>query len=253
MRRAADGKIVQPLLDEGDDFVALRLRLDEIGLLVVELEQALGERRELEKVILLGDRFRGPAAIRARIAGLGLVHVQLVENAVLAGVTALVHVAVLHAALKEPLHGFAMSLVFGRADEVVDAQTEVAPLSLKLLGDGLRELLWRLPRCVRGALHFLTVLVGSRRQHHRVVALHALEALDHIGGDGGIGVADVRGCVDVVDGCGQVVFHRWFFEYAKFASAMMSLRAMPVERASVRQSSYSGAKDRSETFIRTLP
>src|SRR5579864_1691677 len=131
-------------------------------------------------------------------------------------------------------------------------QAERVPLLAKFGGDGGGKFFRGLASGLGGSLYFLSVLVGSSSQHH-VEALHALEALDRVGGDGGIRMADVRRGVDVVDRSGQVVFHRLFFRYAKLASAMMSLSAMPVERASARQSSYSGAKDFSETLTRTLP
>src|SRR5260370_22451197 len=122
-------------------------------------------------------------------------------------------------------------------------EAEFVPLLAKFRRHGPSELYGLLACGLGGALHFLTVLVGSGRQHHRIVSLHALEAFDHIGRDCGIGVTDMRGCVDVINGCGQVVFHLEFFKYAKYASAIMSFRAAPVARASARQSSYSGANE----------
>ena len=79
------------------------------GLLFVELQQLVGERRELEEVILFGHGLGGAAAIGARIAGLGVVHVELVEDAILPGVTAFIDVAVRQAALEEPAHGLVMA------------------------------------------------------------------------------------------------------------------------------------------------
>ena len=64
-----------------------------------------------------------------------------------------------------------------------------------------------------GALDLLAVLVGAGGQHG-VVALHALEARDGLGGDGGVRVPDVRRGVHVVDGSGEVVFHLVSFRYA---------------------------------------
>jgi hypothetical protein len=47
-----------------------------------------------------------------------------------------------------------------------------------------------------------------------MIALHAFEALDQVGHDGGVGVADMRRGVHVIDGSGEVVFHRDWFMYA---------------------------------------
>jgi len=69
---AADGDVLEALLYKRDDFIAARLGPDELGIILVELEQPLLERRKLEVEILLGDGFRRTPAIRARIAGLGI-------------------------------------------------------------------------------------------------------------------------------------------------------------------------------------
>jgi hypothetical protein len=93
--RAADRQVAQTAFDESQHLVAPGLRPDEIGVLLVVFQQAVAERRELEKVVLLGDSFGGAAAIGARIAGPGVAHVQLIEDAVLPGVGAFLNVAVL--------------------------------------------------------------------------------------------------------------------------------------------------------------
>ena len=59
------------------------------GLLVVELEQLVLEGRELEEVVLFADGFGDAPAVGAGRAG-RRVHIQLVGDAVLAGVGALV-------------------------------------------------------------------------------------------------------------------------------------------------------------------
>ena len=78
---------------------------------------------------------------------------------------------------------------------------------------GVGELLRRFSRGFGGALDLLAVLVGAG-EHHGVVALHALEARDGLGGHGGVRVPDVRRGIDVVDRSGQVVFHLVRFRYA---------------------------------------
>jgi hypothetical protein len=87
----ADGDVLESLLYEGDNFVAARVGLDEVGIIFIELQQAIAEGRELEVEILFRYRFGRTAAIRTRIAGLGFADVQLIEDAVLAGVAALVN------------------------------------------------------------------------------------------------------------------------------------------------------------------
>src|SRR5665213_530714 len=145
-------------------------------------------------------------------------------------------------------------LRIGGANEMVVIDTELGPLADELgrhLG-GVRQRVDARGR--RGALHFEAVLIRSRGQDHRIVALHFLEALDQVRGKRGVSGAQMRRRVDVVDGSGQVIFHREFFKYARFASAKICLSGTPDSRASLRQSSYSGANDPfSAIFIRTVP
>ncbi len=135
---------------------------------------------------------------------------------------------------------------------VIDA--ELCPLADELgrhLG-GVRQRVNA--RGLRGALHLEAVFVGAGGQNHGIVAFHFLEALDQIGGECGVGGAQMRRRVDVIDGSGQVIFHREFLRYARFASARICLSGTPDSRASLRQSSYSGANDPfSAIFIRTVP
>jgi hypothetical protein len=86
----------------------------------------------------------------------------------------------------------------GGALEPVDGQAERFPLAAELGGDQIRELLGALARGLGGPFHFLAVFVGAGGQDG-VVAQHALEAADGVGGDGGISVADVRRRIHVVD------------------------------------------------------
>ena len=54
-----------------------------------------------------------------------------------------------------------------------------------------------------GGLHLLPVLVGAGLEAY-VEAVEALEAGQHVGGDGFVGVADVRFAIGVGDGGGDV-------------------------------------------------
>src|SRR5882762_10176404 len=160
-------------------------------MLLIMLEQAFRKGRELEEIVFLGDRLRRPSAVRAGIAGLGLVYVQLIKDAILAGVIAFIDIAVLQAALEQPLHGLVVPWI-GSADELVVLESEFIPLFFELGGNSGSEFFGRFAGGLSSALDFLPMLVGARRQHHRIEALHAPEALDHIGGNGGVRVADVR-------------------------------------------------------------
>jgi hypothetical protein len=71
------------------------------------------------------------------------------------------------------------------------------------LRDLVGELLWRDAGGGGAALDLLAVLVGAGEEEG-VVAEQAVAAGDDVGDDGGVGVADVRARVDVVDRGGEV-------------------------------------------------
>ena len=94
-RRAADGKIAQSAADEREHFIAPRLGADEVRLVGVKANQLVLESRELEKIILFLHRFRGAAALRAGRTRTDGIDVEFVKHTILAGVVALVDVAVI--------------------------------------------------------------------------------------------------------------------------------------------------------------
>ena len=89
--------------------------------------------------------------------------------------------------------------LFGGADVVVVGDAHALPERLELGGDLVGELLRRDAGGGGAALDLLAVLVGAGEEEG-VVAEEAVAAGDDVGGDGGVGVADVRARVDVVDG-----------------------------------------------------
>ena len=65
-----DGQVFKALFYESQNFIAPNFRLDEIKVLVVELEQPVSERGELEEVIFFSKFFIGLACFRVGIARL---------------------------------------------------------------------------------------------------------------------------------------------------------------------------------------
>ena len=61
-RPAADGDVLEAALHKTDNLVAAKVGLHEFRMLVVQIEQALLERRELEEVVFFGDEFGGTPA-----------------------------------------------------------------------------------------------------------------------------------------------------------------------------------------------
>ena len=106
-------------------------RQNELVDFLIELEQFILKRRELEEVVVFCNRLCYAAAIGTWIAGFGIVDVQFVVHAVMAGVRSLVNVAVIQAALKKVLNHLCM-LRAGRSLEEVDIQIQRFPLIAKL-------------------------------------------------------------------------------------------------------------------------
>jgi hypothetical protein len=206
---ARNRQIRKTLPHEGQCFVAPRLRLDEIGRLV-KLQESFCKRGKLEEEVLLRDSFGGPAAIRAGVARLGVVNVQIVEDAILPGVRTLVDITILPAPIEEIIHHAGVFRVRGPL-EVVDFEVQHLPLPSELGRYDVAEFQGSLALSLRGAFDVDAMLVATGGEHG-LVTLHALKAFDEVGNDSRIGMADMRRGVDVIDRRGQVVFvHLEFF------------------------------------------
>src|SRR5579883_2289712 len=125
---AGDAEVFQAAFDEADDFVSASFRLNEFGILAIEIEQRFLESGKFEEIVFFGDGFQRTIAIRAEIAGIGLGDEGVVVNAVEAGVMAFINVAVLAALAEEPLDG-AHVLEIGGADKFVGRNAEFVPES----------------------------------------------------------------------------------------------------------------------------
>ena len=200
---AGDAGILQALLDEGDHLVLPALGLDELGVLLVELEQTVGVLAGLEEVGLLVGLVDLAAALGAlAVHQLAVGPEALAGLAVVADVLALVDVALLVELGEDLLAGLHV-VVVGGADEAVVADVHQLPQVLDG-GDDLIDVLLRSHAGVGGlVLNLLAVLVGAG-QEHDVAALHPLEACQRVAGHGGVAVADVQLVAGVIDRCGDV-------------------------------------------------
>ena len=196
---AGDAGVLQALLDEGDHLVLAALGLDELGVLLVELQQAVGVLAGLEEVGFLVGVVHLAAAVGAlAVHQLAVGPEALAGLAVVADVLALVDVALLVELGEDLLAGLHV-VVVGGADEAVVADVQQLPQIL----DGGHDLVHILLGGHAGVgglvLDLLAVLVGAG-QEHDVIALHALEAGQCVAGHGGVAVADVQLVAGVVDG-----------------------------------------------------
>ena len=116
-RGTRDAEIAEAAFDETENFVAARLRLDELWALGVPIKKRFLKGRKFKEIVWLGDSFRGSAAIGTVFTGLH-VHVSIVVDAVLSGVVAGVDETVFAAQFEKPLHGVGVFQV-GGADKLV--------------------------------------------------------------------------------------------------------------------------------------
>jgi hypothetical protein len=125
-----------------------------------KLEQRLRHGGELEEIVLLLNGFGDASADGAGRSGRVVVGIELVKNAVLAGIGTLIDEAAL---LEQGEHGLHATLVLGAggADELVIGDAETVPEGAELAADFVGELLGSFPGGSGGALNFLSVLVGS--------------------------------------------------------------------------------------------
>ena len=202
---ATDGEVAQAAADQAEGFVAPELRHDRAGMSGIPIQQSILEAAESEEVVLLLDVFHGQVVDATQVAGVELVVgvVLLAGDAVLALVEVELDVAGVVAPLQQ-LGDADLVALLRRADEIVVGDVQLLPRLLVERGDRVGEVLWRLAGGFRGLLHLLAVLVGAGEEVH-VLAEQAVPASDGIADDGGVGVAEVRLCGDVVNRCGEEV------------------------------------------------
>src|SRR5581483_5804813 len=112
--------------------------------------------------------------------------------------------------------------------------------------------------CLGCPLHFCAMFVRAGSKDD-IIALHPFAAGDRFRCNGCVGMADMRGGVDVIDGCCEVILalaHQecCCFRNASPAAAITVRSGTPCVSARLRQSSNSGAKlPASVYFTRTFP
>src|SRR5947209_10740505 len=199
---AADGEIAQAAFDEGNDFVAARLRADEARVLLVVREQFVGKGGKLEVVVFFADRLGRAAALRAGSAGPHSVNIKLVEDAVLAGISSFIYVAFFLDALPQLLRATLMARLSG-ADEVIVGDAHFVKERAKFGGNFVHPLLRRGLGFSCRAFDLYAVLVRAGQQVS-IKTQHALAPGNRVTDQCGVGVADVWTRVYVVNGRGDV-------------------------------------------------
>src|ERR1700739_500022 len=201
-RFAADRNVAKAGFDEALAFVAAEGGSNESRLALIELQKLFLESGELEEVIFLGNDLGWTATDRA-IDGIGrITDVKIVITAVATLLEAFVDVSGITGAQQEAAH---RAQVFERssANEMGIADPQFVPEITENSGIAV-HVLARADSCLgRRTGDIFAVLIGASEKGH-VVALHALEAGNRIGNQGGVSRANVRPRVRIVDRRGEI-------------------------------------------------
>jgi len=197
-----DGQILQAAADEAHHLVAPALRCDEVGVVLVEFQQAILPGREAEEIARLFHPFdlgaaRGDLLARRAVAQFALAIEGLVAHRVPARIGVEIDLAALDERRPQRLRRADVPFL-GGPDEIVVREAPRLGQGAEVPRHAVREGLRVDAGLLRRLLHFLAVLVGPRQKAH-VVTVEALEARQHVAGERRVGVPDVRIVVHIVD------------------------------------------------------
>ena len=204
---AADREVRKPALHEGDDLVEILFRRHEFGMGLVMGEEPVGVGRQPEEPALLLDplhRRAGRAEFRPvrAIGELALVEIGLVAHRVPARIFRKIDVAVGGHALPDRLYRARVTRL-RRAHDVVGPRIEEFAHRLEFRRDPVDEGQRRHAFARRGLLNLEAKFVHAGDEQ-RLAPVEPHEALDRVGRDPLVSVADMRRAVGVRDRCRDV-------------------------------------------------
>ena len=206
--RTGNGKVFQAAFHEGNDFVLTGFGTNEVGVFLIELQQRFLEFGKLEEPIFFAASFLNRAlAIRAHefafvvLQKVAFVVIGFLVNAIPALVGTLVAISLVVQILPELLNRFGVARL-GGANKVSVGDIEHVPTIAEGGLHGIAPILRRhaLCRCRIGNLLAMFIHTGYKGN---VITIHALITRNCVGSDGGIGGAQVRCRINVVNGSGE--------------------------------------------------
>ena len=236
-RGTGDRQVGEPLCEEAEDLVAARGGHDPLRVVLDVPDQPVAEVAHPEEVVLFADALDRSARDRVHAVGPDLLfgEVAFLADRIPPGVLGLVDVSLVVQTFQEGRHHGDV-FRFGGANEAVVGDAHFLPSRLEASRHDVAQLKRRDALCGRRLLDLLPVFVGSG-QEEDVVAGTAPVPREHVGQDGGVGVAEVRLARGVVDGRGQVEGSPW-------NSASVRVRPRPIiARAYQASVSMKPAKD----------
>jgi len=201
---SGDGLVAHAPLEEADDLVVAAARHNALQILFVIGQELVDVLRRAEEVALLLHHLKRPFAVGTGfvLAHAALGNVRLAGDAVPPLVLPFIDVALIEELLEDGLHRLVVTLL-GGADEVVVGDVERLPEILEVAHRPVGKFARREPLGCGALLNLLSVLVGPGEEEN-VEPLHPFVPAHRVGGDGRVGMPDVRDVVDVVDRGGEV-------------------------------------------------
>ena len=201
--RARDRQIAERLAQHAEHFAPVGRGPDKAGVALQVLDQPRLILLHAKEVVGLAAPFRRGGVLRQLAVHQLLVGDEpLLTHRIEPLVLGRIDVTGVVEALQHLPHHLGMAR-FGGADKVVVGDVEPLPRAAKALADAVGERLRVGAGRGRGLIHLLAVLVGAG-QKVGAVAVEPMPARQEVGDDGGVGVAEVRFGVDVVDRGGDV-------------------------------------------------
>ena len=200
---AGNAQVVQPAFDELDHLVFPAVRLNEVRVVLIQLEQPVRVFGKPEEIGLFLRPFHLASAVGAfSVLELGFSPEGFAGGTVPSLVFALIDFALVIQRAEDFLHRLFVVSV-GGADEAVVADVQELPEPLESRDDPVHILLGGDALLFRIDLDFLAMLIRPGQKHH-VITLKALVARDRVARHRAVAVADVRLPRRVIDGGGDI-------------------------------------------------
>ncbi len=213
--RTRDAEVAERLVQEAERFIGPEQRHDEKRMGLDVVDQPVLILAHPEKIVGFGDFVGLAAALGTEGVPVQVLFLEetFAGHTVTPFVFVLVDFAAVVQVLQDFLHHFFMER-HGGADEIIVGNIEGLPEFLETQHGGVALFLGRDADLFGGLLDFLPVFVGAGQEKRRH-ALFAMIAGQYVAEHGGVGMADVRLVIDVIDRGGDVIFVRQFQEFFK--------------------------------------
>ena len=204
--RPGDAQIFQGFAEKRQDLVAVALRRNELRVAANVVDQPLLVAGHPEKIVLFGDLLRRSQVVGAiAVDQLLFRQIALAASAIEAAVFIEIDIPQVIYLLQNALHHGHMGRI-GGADEMIGLNVEHGPGLAEDGADPVDVFPRRDILAFRRFDDLVAMFVGARLKPHRVPA-ETPEPAVGVGDDRGIGMAEVRLCIHIVNRRGDICCH----------------------------------------------